>query len=54
MGEGGGTQSNKVHKFALNDVSVSTVMSKIVVMLILKAAGIMVLVKQFSRLKGFC
>ena len=29
MGEGG-TQSNKVHKFALNDVSVSTVLSKIV------------------------
>ena len=30
-GGGGGTQSNKVHKFALNDVSVSTVLSKIVV-----------------------
>ena len=29
MGEGG-TQSNKVHKFALNEVSVSTVLSKIV------------------------
>ena len=29
MGEGG-TQSNKVHKFVLNDVSVSTVLSKIV------------------------
>ena len=29
MGEGG-TQSNKVHQFALNDVSVSTVLSKIV------------------------
>ena len=29
MGQGG-TQSNKVHKFALNDVSVSTVLSKIV------------------------
>ena len=32
MGEGGGgTQGNKVHKFVLNDVSVSTVLSKIVV-----------------------
>ena len=30
MGEGG-TQGNKVHKFALNDVSVSTLLSKIVV-----------------------
>ena len=27
---GGGTQSNKMHKFALNDLSVSTVSSKIV------------------------
>ena len=26
---GGGTQSNKVHKFALNELRVSTVLSKI-------------------------